>query len=290
MADKEYLYATGRLVQGDVFEAQTKNMNGGPLVDQKGNPKVQYFIAVACPKTDPATMATFQRIQEIAVAGFPGGETQQPTFAWKVLDGDVAPNNAKTGFPGCYIFRLTTGFQPQVYTKGGASQIVDPAQIKRGYYIRAVFNCTPNGNQQKPGVYLNTELVELIGYGEEINNGPDAAALLGAAGAAALPAGASATHVAGGAPIQPPATPGTVIPPVQPVTAATLMAPGTVVPPGATLVTPAPAPPAPPAPIVPAPDFLTPPVLTEKAAGMSYQQMVDAGWTDELLKQNGYML
>jgi len=261
MTEKEYLYATGRLVQGSVFEPQTKNMNGGPLTDLRGNPKVQYFIAVACPKTDPGTMATYQRIQELAAAGFPGGETQRPDFAWKVLDGDQPPHNTKTGFPGCYVFRLTTGFQPKAYTQGGASQIVDPEQIKRGYYVRAVFTCVPNGNQQKPGVYLNTELVELIGYGEEINNGPDAAALLGAAGAAVLPAGASAAPVAGAAPIQPPAT----------------TAPG------------APEPPAPPAPIQPAPDFLTPPVLTEKAGGTSYQQMIDAGWTDETLKQHGYL-
>jgi hypothetical protein len=274
MAEKEYLFATGRLVQGDVFEPQTKNMNGGPLTNLRGEPKIQYFIAVACPKSDPKTVATYQRIQEIAVAGFPGGETQLPNFAWKVLDGDQHPNNTKIGFPGCYVFRLATGFQPKAYTQGGASQIVDPAQIKRGYFIRAAFTCAPNGNQKKPGVYLNTELVELIGYGEEINNGPDAAALLGAAGVAVLPAGASATPVAGGAPIQPPAqTSSAGMPPAQ---TSSAQAPA--------------APPVPPAPIAPAPDFLTPPVLTEKAAGMSYQQFIDAGWTDEMLKQNGYMV
>jgi hypothetical protein len=45
----------------------------------------------------------------------------------------------------------------------------------------------------------------------------------------------------------------------------------------------------PPAGITPAPDFLTPPVLTEKAAGASYQQMIDAGWTDAALIEQGYM-
>jgi hypothetical protein len=41
MSDQEYLYVTGRLVQGSVFEPQTKNMNGGPLTNLKAEPKTQ---------------------------------------------------------------------------------------------------------------------------------------------------------------------------------------------------------------------------------------------------------
>jgi len=251
MTEKSYLFVTGRLVQGDVFTPQTKNMTGGPLTDLQGNPKVQYFIAVAVEKTDAAMMQTFAQIQQVAQAGFPGGESQRPDFAWKVIDGDDPKHAGKTGFAGCKIFRFTSGFPVKAYTKGAASQIVDPSQIKRGYFIRVAFTVAPNGNAAKPGVYLNLALVELVGYGDEIVSGPDAASVLGAAGAAPIPAGASASPVIGGPPIAPA--------------------------------------PAPPDAIVPAPDFLSPPVMTAKAAGLSYLQFIDQGWTREQMIEQGYI-
>ena len=260
--DDNFMYVTGRLVQGDVFTPQTKNMTGGPLTDLKGNPKVQYFIGVAVPKTDQAMLAEWAKLQAIAAAGFPGGESARPDFAWKVLDGDQPVNAQKVGFPGCMVFRFTSGFEVKAYTQGGATRIVDPQQIKRGYFIRVVFTAKANGNAQKPGLYLNTALVELVGYGEEISNGPDAAALLGAAGAVAMPAGASATPVATGAPINP----------GMPMTAAPI----------ATPAIPGPG-------VVPAPDFLKPPVMTAKAAGATYDSFIAAGWDDDKMITHGYM-
>ena len=276
MTEKNYLFVTGRLVQGDVFTPQTKNMTGGPLTDLQGNPKVQYFIAVAVEKTDAAMMQTFAQIQQICHAGFPGGESQRPDFAWKIIDGDDPKCAGKAGFAGCMVFRFTSGFPVKAYTKGAASQIVDPNQIKRGYYIRVAFTAAPNNNAAKPGVYLNLALVELVGYGEEIISGPDAAAVLGVAGAAPMPVGASATPVVGGPPLTPaPALtpPGATPAFVPPVASAPLTAPAPV-PPGA---------------IVPAPDFLSPPVMTAKAAGVSYQQFLDQGWRRELLIEHGYL-
>jgi len=265
MNDTEYLFVTGRLVQGDVFVPQTKNMNGGPLTDLKGNPKVQYFIAVAVEKTDTAMMQTFAQIQQVAQAGFPGGESQRPDFAWKVLDGDDPKYAGKTGFAGCMVFRFTSGFPVKAYTKGAASQIVDPNQIKRGYYIRVAFTVKANGNVTKPGVYLNLSLVELVGYGEEIVSGPDAASVLATVGAAVLPTAASATPIAGGPPITPavagPVTP-VVAGPITPVVAG---------------------------PITPAPDFLSPPIMTAKAGGASFQQFIDRGWTKEQMIAEGYI-
>lgn len=257
MTDENYLFVTGRLVQGDVFTPQTKNMRGGPLTDLQGNPKVQYFIAVAVEKTDAAMLQTWQQIQQIGQAGFPGGEFQRPDFAWKVLDGDDPKHAGKAGFAGHMVFRFTSGFPVKAYTKGAASQIVDPSQIKRGYYIRVAFTVKPNGNSTKPGLYLNLTLVELVGYGEEIATGPDGAALLRAAGDIALPVGASAAPVASGPPMTPP--------PMTP-------------------------PPMTPGGIIPAPDFLKPPVMTDKAAGASYQQFIEHGWTKEALITEGYML
>ena len=258
MNDTEYLFVTGRLVQGDVFVPQTKNMNGGPLTDLKGNPKVQYFIAVAVEKTDTAMMQTFAQIQQVAQAGFPGGESQRPDFAWKVLDGDDPKYAGKTGFAGCMVFRFTSGFPVKAYTKGAASQIVDPNQIKRGYYIRVAFTVKANGNVTKPGVYLNLSLVELVGYGEEIVSGPDAASVLATVGAAVLPTAASATPVAGSPPITP-----VVAGPITPAVAG---------------------------PVTPAVDFLSPPIMTAKAGGASFQQFIDRGWTKEQMITEGYIV
>ena len=292
MTEQNYLFVTGRLVQGDVFTPQTKNMTGGPLTDLQGNPKVQYFIAVAVEKTDATMTQTFAQIQQIAQSGFPGGEAQRPDFAWKVIDGDDPKHAGKTGFAGCMVFRFTSGFPVKAYTKGAASQIVDPNQIKRGYFVRVAFTVAPNGNATKPGVYLNLALVELVGYGEEILSGPDAASVLGAAGVAAVPAGASTAPVTGAPPIFP-GVPAPTGPPITPGAPAPTgpQAPGLYTPPVSMTTTPVtqrPAP-TPPGVIVPAPDFLNPPVMTAKAAGASYQQFIDQGWTKEQLIEQGYV-
>jgi len=282
MAEDGYMRVTGRLVQGNVLEPQTKNMQGAPLTDLQGNPKVQYFIAVAVLKTDAEMLKEYAKIQAIAVAGFPGGETQAPTFAWKIIDGDQPPHSSKEGFAGCYVFRFTSGFQYSAYTEGGERQITDPNELKRGNYLRVTFTAAPNKSNIKPGIYLNTTFVELIGYGEEISSGPDAKALLAGIGSAVLPAGASATPIAGVPMAMPGAAPPVgVAPPVPPVQPTPPVIPGQTAPPVI------PAPPAPP--VQPAPDFLTPPVMTAAANGMSYQQYIDAGWNKESLIANGLM-
>jgi hypothetical protein len=274
MTENDYLFVTGRLVQGDVFQPQTKNMQGGPLTNLKGEPKVQYFIGVAVPKDNQIMLASYAQMQAIAQAGFPGGESQRADFAWKVVDGDDPKNAQKVGFPGHYIFRFTSGYPVSAYKKndqtGQVEQILDPSAIKRGYFIRVVFTVKANGNLQKPGLYLNTSLVEFIGYGDVISSGPDAAAVLGAAGAAELPAGASATPVASTPPINPGQPPAPQMPGQTP--APQMPTPG----------------------IAPAPDFLNPPgaaappVMTVKAAGATYQQFIDKGWTENQLIEQGY--
>ena len=132
----DYMYAVGRMVQGDVFNPQTKNMNRGPLTDLKGNPKVQYFIGVAMAKTDPSFNDIWAKLSAIAQAGFPGGETQRADFAWKVIDGDLPQHAQKPGFPGHWIFRFTSGFPVNAYTQGAAQQITDPLQTKRRHHHR----------------------------------------------------------------------------------------------------------------------------------------------------------
>ena len=257
MSDVNMLTPVGRMVQGDPFEGQTTNMEGKPLVNAQGAPRKEYFFAIAIPKTDAGYAAMHAQIAQVAAAGFPGGQANLPTFSWKIVDGDAPENAEKTGFPGHWVLRCSSGFQPKVYTKGGLEVIVDPAQLKRGYYIRAYITVRANGNATKPGVYLNASMVELVAYGEEIQTGPAGDAVFGA-DPAAVPAGASVTPVAGTAI----ATPGTVV--------------------------------APAAVVAPAEDFLKPKVMTPKAMGLGFAtyeafMLANPSWNEVDMIAQGYL-
>lgn len=258
----ELLTPVGRLVQGDCFEAQTTDAEGKPLVVKNGpnagQPRVDYFMAIAIPKTDPGFNELYAKIHNEARQSFPSlfdqaGNCISPKFAFKVIDGDSqVPNSRGTkpcdreGFPGHWVLNFSGGYAPKCYTAGGAELITDPNMIKRGYYIRIYGSVKGNGSTQQPGIFLNHSMVELVGYGEEIITGPDGSAVFGGTPAGALPAGASATPVApstaplaqgpGAAPASPqpggapaaaapaaPATPAAAHTPAQP-------APGTVSP------------------------------------------------------------
>ena len=266
----DILTPVGRLVAGDVFKANTIDAQGRPLTiktgPNAGQPRTEYFFTVAIPKTDPAyNTEVLAKLQAAAKAGFPtlfgaDGQCIRPDFAWKIVDGDSQiPNQnntipaTKEGYPGHWVLSFKGGFAPKVYSKGGEAVIVDPEQVKRGYYIRVYGSVAANGDMSKPGVFLNPNMVELVGYGEEITSGPDGAAVFGNAPAANLPAGASATPVAGAAIAQAPA----VAPVVN-----------------------APA-------VTPAPDFLNPPaapaaVKTYNVQGAEYtaEQLKGGGWSD----------
>ncbi len=299
----DILTPVGRLVAGDVFKANTTDPQGNPLTIKSGpnagQPRTEYFFAVAIPKTDPTyNTEVMAKLQTAAQAGFPtmfgaDGQCVRPDFAWKIVDGDSnIPNqnntipNTKEGYPGHWVLSFKGGFAPKVYTKGGEAVITDPTQIKKGYYVRVYGRVGANGNQQKPGVYLNPSMVELVGYGEEIISGPDGGAVFGGTPAANLPAGASATPLAGTPIAAPGAVPGAV-PAATPAPAAVpnaMPAPVATTPaPGVPAATPAPAA------ATPAPDFLNPQNAAPVGPKMylvngqqfSEDQLKANGWTDE---------
>ncbi len=285
----ENLSVTGRIVQGDIFEERTKDGQGRILTDKHGQPKTEYFVAIAVPKTDPQFNEVWAAMQQIAAAGFPGGQSQQADFSWKVRDGDLAANISKVGFAGHWIFGFTTGFAYSAYTQGAQEQLM-AGSIKRGDYVRIVFTCKPNGEPTKPGVYLNQVLAEFLGHGEPIVGGPDAKEILAGMNPATIPAGASATPVAAGPPpipgpaapipTQPPApVPGPI--PTQPPAPAPIPGP---IQPATNFLNPAPPPAAAPA------AGSTPGTMTAAAGGTTYEQYIGAGWTDDQLIQQGLML
>lgn len=202
-----------RFVQGSVDEPQTKDAQGNPRLVKTGpnigQPNPQFFVAGAVRKDDPEWPAFWNTLVTQAAADFPnlfpqgpGGACVHPQFSFKVIDGDGLDQNGKSnsdkeGFAGHWVVRFASSYPPRCFHVGRYhphEQIQEKGAIKRGYFIRINGTVEGNGNAQRPGLYVNLDMVELAGYGPEIVSGPDASAAFGA-GPTALPAGASAAPV-----------------------------------------------------------------------------------------------
>jgi len=233
--------------------------------------------------------------------------------------------NANTeGFKGCWIVGFSSTLPPKIYNASGQA-LTEPGAVKRGYYIEVYGSYTSNESQGNAGIYINGDHVALRGYGDEIRSGPDPTQI--GFGKSALPAGASATPmggtpfpvaaafpVAGGGapspafptPGMPPAAGGYGGPPPPPVSGAPSMGSpaflGASAPGPTTAAFPSSPPPTAaqqPTYVTPAPSFLSPvpppapPVaarqMTPKAAGATYEQFRAQGWTDDMLRQQGFM-
>lgn len=282
------LTPVARVVQGSIYEAQTVDQSGKPLLIKNGpnagQPTKRWFFAIAIPKEPGgqhwAYTAWGKTIWDRGHTDFPQGQADKQDFAWKIIDGDSTVSNEnnkvpanQTGFKGCWVMRLQSGFPPKTVTAKGDA-VLEPGVIKPGYWVQVYLTCSGNDDgNRNPGVFLNPSIVALAGYGEEISFGPDAAAV--GFGAASLPPGASAVPVAA---YQPPAAtgaapPGPTPPPVSmPATQHPAMGVAGK-PPGA-----APPPPGPAA-----------HQMTVKAAGVSYEDYKAAGWSDEQLVAHGMM-
>jgi len=287
----DILTPVGRLVSGDPFTANDKDANGNPLLIKSGpnagQPTVNYYVAIAIAKTDVGYNELWAQIHGEGRRGFPqlfdaAGACLNPAFSWKITDGDSQVPNSnnnkpcdREGWPGNWIIHFSGSFAPKCYTAGGAELIVDPNAIKRGYFIRVSGSVKSNGNAQKPGVYLNHSMIELIAYGEEIKTGPSGEQVFGGAPVTtALPAGASATPLAPSTTIATPTAPAVATP------GAPAMAAPAVATPGA----PAMAAPAPGSTVAaPATDFVEAPVKTYLVQGVEYtaEQLVAAKWSAE---------
>jgi hypothetical protein len=311
MADKaEFTTPVGRIVQGDLYSPQTADAEGKPLVVKSGpnigQPRVDYFFALAIPKGNEDHWARTEwgaKIWAIGHGAFPA-QAQSRAFAWKVKDGDsTEPNRVgrkpcdQEGFKGCWILNFSGGYAPKVCNSDGSAYLLEKNAVKPGYYVQVLGSCTGNGSTQQPGVFLNHSIVSLQGYGPVIAFGPDAASA--GFGKAALPPGASATPIGGMTPPPAPAPAVAVTPAPTPMAAPPILGPAAAVAPAITphpgfLLGGAPATSAapPPPPATAAPVAPTPParVITPKAQGATYEQLIAAGWTDQLLVQHGMML
>lgn len=277
------LFPPGRLVQGDLYEAQDKDQQGNKLVIKTGanagKERVNYYFAVAVPKTQAQWWLEPWGAQVLAIANaaWPQGQTQNPKFAWKIEDGDSQmPNengrkNAdREGHPGCWILKFGSMFATKVFDASG-NPMLQPGLVKRGFWVEVLGTVEGNNNAQKPGIYLNHNMVAFRAPDKEISTGPDPRSV--GFGRSALPAGVTAAPVGtANMPAMPPAssvpaTPGGYPAPTAPGGYAPPAAPGAM-PPGvpgapsapAAAVPYAAAPPAAPVSVQPHPGFIAPPV------------------------------
>lgn len=301
----------GRIVMGSLYEPRKVDAEGKPLVIKNGpnagQPRVDYFIALAIPKGSEqhwAHTAWGQIVWQVGNQAFPNA-AQSPAFAWKIEDGDSQIPNKKgrkpcenEGWPGHWILKFSGGFAPKVYRQEGSGyvQLMEPGFVKAGYFVEIAFNVDGNGSQSQPGIYLNHSIVCFRAYGPEIQFGPDVASA--GFGQAPLPAGASMTP-------PPSAIPAPQLPNAAAPAPANLHLPvgavSTVMPPVPAANVPIPVTPNPSFVQVPPPlpqgGFAPPPAppapgrkMTPAAGGVTYEAYIAAGWNDVQLIQNGLML
>ncbi len=254
------LLPVARVVQGDLAKRQPDTKADDGSVKPGG-----FFFALAVPKKGEAhwnQLPWGQKIWAIGAAAFPAIHAN-PSFAWKVEDGDsVFPNKKgikncdREGFPGHWIVKCSGhAFPPKTLTAKGDGPV--PAEaIKCGHYVEALVNVKGNGRTDSPGVYMNYDMVAHSGFGPEIVSYESIDPTTVGFGGAPLPPGATASPVSALAP---------------------------------------PAAPPPPTPVVPHATILAPPAppvahqMTATAPG-TYEAMTAAGWNDDQLRQHGYML
>jgi hypothetical protein len=270
----------GRMVMGDLYKPQTKDMDGKPLVIKQGpnagEATQKYFFALAIAKGQEQHWSQTSWGAIIWKAGHDlfGAVADSPSFAWKVVDGDSQIPNKKgvapckrEGYPGHWVLSFTSQFAPKIYIQTSPRNW-EPHNIegavKNGYFLQVNGNIDGNYSKTNPGIFLYHAMVAYIGKGPEIISGPDVAEVgfgQGPAPAGMIPIDneASAAFAPGN----------NVLPPQQA----------------------APGPPPNPAILMPPPNPMSQGhIMTPAAKGFTYEQMVAAGWTDAQLIHNGMMV
>lgn len=258
----DILFPAGRMVGGNLDKLfQRTDSTGKPKLGHDGQPEMQCSFGYAIPKTHAAERwqdtAWGKTIYETGAAAHPA-LVASPAFSWKVTDGDSQLPNKKgnrpcdqTGYKGNWVIWFSQGLLPKRVNADGTVALPVGA-IVPGFYIQVFGSVAGNKlvPNGTPGVYLNPIAVALIGEGERITADVDTTKV--GFGGAALPPGA------------------------KPIAAVT---PQFAAPPSV--------------PVVPNPAILNVPVpkqMTAKAGGGTYDQFIAGGWTDDMLRQQGYML
>lgn len=289
---EQLMTPVGRFISGNLYTPNDKDYQGNPLVirsgPNQGQPRVEYTVGIAIEKKGEPHWAETdwgKIIWTVGHAAFPQGQAQRDDFSWKITDGDSTKMNKNNrrpcdqeAYPGHWILWFSGAFAPKAVNADGSQPLSEQNAIRPGYYIQVFGNVNGNSNNNNPGVYLNHQIVALAGYGKEIISGPDASKV-GFGQNVQAPVGMSTTPVGG---MQMPAT-GSASAPAVPAPVAPPVATPPIQPDPAFMRAPAP----PSAPVAPQQPTHQ---MTPKAGNYTYEQLAGAGWTDEALIREGYML
>lgn len=197
-------------ISGDVFKGRPKVdfHTKQPKINAQGQQMVEYGFGLAVPKsvlqqTGPGQPGEiWAAIHEEAAVIYPSRQFP-PGFAFKYKDGDTdrddqgVPYSAREGYAGCLVFACTT-HQPIKFFRfeNGANVLISDG-IKCGDYLNVQLVVKAHGpvGQGKPGMYLNPNAVQFMGWGKEIISAPSGDQIFGMQ-APPLPQGASATPLA----------------------------------------------------------------------------------------------
>lgn len=292
---QEATTAVGRVVFGSPHTKQTHDMDGALIPEESQG----YSFGVAFAKNGTqhwANLAYLAPIWNEAHVAFTNGEQNNPKFSWKIVDGDSdIPNqkgtkpNTKEGYPGHWVVTFSTMLPIPCWNENGTVTLAQQGKkIEPGDYVQVQYQTQGNNVKTKSktdGMYINPVNVALREKGVPITS--VAATPPSGFGGAELPAGAQIARenpgmAVTGAPPAPAAAP-----PVTQVTpnAAPMNPPP---PPNATAAAAVtPATPAPAAPPPTSPSNAGPVMLP--AATTTYEEYKKAGWTDDQLRQSGYM-
>lgn len=216
----QFTTGAARIVWGNPLIAKPKtDQNNRPVLDDQGKPIMQWSFGIAIPKAEAAGL--YQAMQAEAATLYPQGVPQN--FAWKFKDGDGLddqgkPFSTREGYAGHIVLSVSTeSFAPRVVRLNGGAYSDMTDGVKTGDYVRVALTLKAHSGKANvrgsvPGLYMNPQMVEFLGYGEAIINGPDAMTVFGGQ-QVALPPGASAVPLAPpgampGAPAPYPTTPG----------------------------------------------------------------------------------
>ena len=175
----------GRLVAGHPMVSQVvvDDTTKQPKLGKDMQPQHQTYFGFAIPKAGEQhwnQTAWGRLIWEAGSKGFPRGEFNNPSFAWKIVDGDsVYPNKNGTipseqeGYPGHWVLNLSTLLASiQCVSSITGKACATDKEIKKGDYGRVTLiakaNCDQNGMAKTPGVYLNPTGFCIDKQGEEI--------------------------------------------------------------------------------------------------------------------------
>jgi hypothetical protein len=194
--------AVGRFISGSLTEKRTKDHNNRALPEDKQ----RYEFGIAFSKTDPDMARLFGEfnayISQVWAADQQKLAALQNWFStmqgvpMKISDGDAPSKQGKVNenAAGCFVFWFSSSYP--VKCCDPANQEIDAASIKRGYYVQVAGNIADNGlawqaDGKGAGIYMNPNVIRLIGEGDEIVGGIDpATAFGGTAAPAQLPPGA----------------------------------------------------------------------------------------------------